>query len=156
MRYTSAGLPRHSASAVRCNSPPDRLFTSWSRMGSSLSGLSTSVLNWGCAYASAMLAHSRDRTDPSNEGEIICGLYDTVNPPRSGSGVPLGVSGLSSPARMRINVVFPVPFSPSITTIWESVNSPASMFSLNDGEPGLPESTCGRGGGGGRGGACLG
>ena len=29
-----------------------------------------------------------------------------------------------------MNVVFPVPFSPSITTIWESVNSPSTTVSL--------------------------
>ena len=38
-------------------------------------------------------------------------------------------SGSSLPASMRMNVVLPVPFSPSMTTISLSVNEPASMFS---------------------------
>ena len=39
---------------------------------------------------------------------------------------PVHPPGLSMPASMRMKVVLPVPFSPSITMISESVNSPAS------------------------------
>jgi len=42
---------------------------------------------------------------------------------------PESSSGLSIPASMRMKVVLPVPFSPSMTKISESVNSPASTSS---------------------------
>ncbi len=39
---------------------------------------------------------------------------------------------------MRMKVVLPVPFSPSMTTICESENSPFCTRSVNVGAPGLP------------------
>ncbi len=36
---------------------------------------------------------------------------------------------------MRMKVVLPVPFSPSMTTIWELENSPAATLSLKVEEP---------------------
>ena len=41
-------------------------------------------------------------------------------------------SGGSRPPSMRISVVLPVPFSPSITMISESVKSPDSTVSLKE------------------------
>ncbi|ELU16174.1 hypothetical protein CAPTEDRAFT_97664 [Capitella teleta] len=46
-------------------------------------------------------------------------------------------SGCRRPASILMNVVFPVPFSPNMTMISESVNSPASMDNLK--EPGFRE-----------------
>ena len=43
-------------------------------------------------------------------------------------------SGVSLPANILIKVVFPVPFSPNITTISESVNWPFSTFISNEPE----------------------
>ncbi|RKP17646.1 hypothetical protein ROZALSC1DRAFT_16140, partial [Rozella allomycis CSF55] len=41
-------------------------------------------------------------------------------------------SGCPIPASILIKVVFPVPFSPNITTISESEKDPDSISSLND------------------------
>ena len=56
-------------------------------------------------------------------------MYDTLNSGRSSAS---SSSGLMSPAMSRMNVVFPVPFSPSNTMISVSVNSPGSMCSVNE------------------------
>ena len=64
------------------------------------------------------------RTVPGKDGEMVCGLSDTLS-------VCLSVSSSGvSPASSRTNVVFPVPFSPSITMISESVNVPDCTESL--------------------------
>ena len=41
-------------------------------------------------------------------------------------------SGANLPASILINVVLPVPFSPNMTMISESVNCPPSIFSENE------------------------
>ncbi|KEQ72016.1 hypothetical protein M436DRAFT_49945 [Aureobasidium namibiae CBS 147.97] len=51
-------------------------------------------------------------------------------------GTLLVPSGFSAPASILQKVVFPVPFSPIMTRISESVNSPGSIFSLK------PEAGC--------------
>jgi len=81
------------------------------------------------------------RTVPWNFGEIFCGLYDTLScgtPSEAASSrspdssAATASSLLSSPAIMRINVVLPVPFSPNMTTISESVKVPSSTWSLKE------------------------
>lgn len=42
-------------------------------------------------------------------------------------GIPDESSGARRPANIRMKVVFPVPFSPNMTMISESLNSPAIM-----------------------------
>mmetsp|Transcript_28048 Transcript_28048/g.62556 ORF Transcript_28048/g.62556 Transcript_28048/m.62556 type:complete len:92 (-) Transcript_28048:1382-1657(-) len=84
MRYTSAGLPSERAMATRWSSPPDKNCTSWSMMGSIFMGFITSEMNCGWTYASRIRLCSSCRTDPSNLGEIFCGLYDTLS-----SGTPI-------------------------------------------------------------------
>ncbi|KAJ7712728.1 hypothetical protein B0H16DRAFT_1667418 [Mycena metata] len=91
------------------SSPPDSVLTSWSIRFSKLIGLSTSVWNWGCMNAALICLINSMRTVPGNFGEMSSG---------------------SSPARRRTNVVLPVPFSPSMTMISESVNVPPSTVSL--------------------------
>ncbi|KIY47434.1 hypothetical protein FISHEDRAFT_66131 [Fistulina hepatica ATCC 64428] len=113
--------------ATRCSSPPDRVFTSWSMMFSKLMGLSTSVWNCGCMNDCLIRLRSSMRTVPGNFGEIVCGLSDTENESFSVSS-----SGAVTPASMRTSVVFPVPFSPSMTMISESVKLPSSTVSLNE------------------------
>ncbi|KAF8889679.1 hypothetical protein BD779DRAFT_1611028 [Infundibulicybe gibba] len=64
------------------------------------------------------------RTLPGNLGEIVWGFRDTCS-------VCLSVSRSGvSPASRRTNVVFPVPFSPNMTMISESVKLPDSTVSL--------------------------
>ncbi|KXS17199.1 hypothetical protein M427DRAFT_97187, partial [Gonapodya prolifera JEL478] len=130
----SAGVPRHRQMATRCSSPPERAswrrvrrgtkLTDWSMMLSMLRGFSTSVLNCGCMNICLIRLRNNIRTDEnkftSNLGLIFCGLYDTC------------ISGMMAsppPAIIRMNVVLPVPFSPSMTIISESVNSPAAIKS---------------------------
>ncbi|ORY93438.1 hypothetical protein BCR43DRAFT_532409 [Syncephalastrum racemosum] len=86
-----------------------------------LRGLTTSVWNWGFRKAALIFFRNSMRTVPGNLGEIFWGLYETFN-----SGTFLSPSGLSRPAKRRMNVVLPVP----MTTISESVNSPAWTSSL--------------------------
>ncbi|PCH35058.1 hypothetical protein WOLCODRAFT_133703 [Wolfiporia cocos MD-104 SS10] len=100
--------------ATRCSSPPESVFTSWSRMGSRFMGFTTSVLNCGCINDALIRFNSSMRTVPGNDGEIVCGLSETES-------VCLSVSSSGvSPASRRMNVVLPIPFSPSITMISES------------------------------------
>mmetsp|Transcript_55696 Transcript_55696/g.136714 ORF Transcript_55696/g.136714 Transcript_55696/m.136714 type:complete len:299 (-) Transcript_55696:954-1850(-) len=127
IRYTCAGCPRHSVMAHRCASPPDRWRTSWSSRRSISSGFVTSVWNCGCEYASRILRANSCCTLPGNLGVIVCGLCDTRS---SGTSIDSS-SGFRLPASMRMNVVLPVPFWPSSTTICESLKSPASTVSLN-------------------------
>ncbi|EIN08179.1 hypothetical protein PUNSTDRAFT_113774 [Punctularia strigosozonata HHB-11173 SS5] len=84
-------------------------------------GFSTSVWNCGCMNAALICFNSSMRTVPGNFGEIVCGLSDTAS---CWAGLPS--SGSSTPARSRMNVVLPMPFSPSITMISESVNEEPS------------------------------
>ncbi|EJD39591.1 hypothetical protein AURDEDRAFT_71090, partial [Auricularia subglabra TFB-10046 SS5] len=127
MRYSETfGLPRHSTMATRCSSPPESVLTSWSMMPSRFIGLTTSVVNCGCMKAALICLSSSMRTVPGNLGEMVCGLSETAQACLSTS-----TSGVS-PASRRTNVVLPVPFSPSMTMISESVNSPASTVSLNE------------------------
>ncbi|KAJ7739837.1 hypothetical protein B0H16DRAFT_1324807, partial [Mycena metata] len=110
---------------IRCSdSPPDRVLTSWSIRFSKLIGLSTSVWNWGCMNAALICLINSMRTVPGNFGEMVCGFKDTWR-----FCLTVKSSG-SSPARRRTNVVLPVPFSPSMTMISESVNVPPSTVSL--------------------------
>ncbi|ROT36949.1 hypothetical protein SODALDRAFT_280794 [Sodiomyces alkalinus F11] len=118
----SAGMPRASTMATRCNSPPDRFLTSWSMKSSSLRGLTTSVWNWGDRKAALIFLKKSWRTVPSNLGVMVCGFMLMRI-----SGIWDLVSGLRAPASRRQKVVLPVPFSPIMTMISESVNSPASM-----------------------------
>ncbi|KAJ7491896.1 hypothetical protein FB451DRAFT_1336058 [Mycena latifolia] len=87
-------------------------------------GLSTSVWNCGCMNAALICLMSSMRTVPGNLGEIVCGLSDTCRL------CVTAVSSGGSPASSRTNVVLPVPFSPSMTMISESVNEPPSTVSL--------------------------
>ncbi|KAL1704834.1 hypothetical protein EV121DRAFT_204895 [Schizophyllum commune] len=119
-------MPNAMTIATLCSSPPDNVFTSWSMMFSKLIGFNTSVWNCGCMNACLMRFSSNIRTDPGNFGEIVCGFNETANCCFDSSS-----SGDSTPASMRTNVVFPVPFSPSMTMISESVKLPASTVSLN-------------------------
>lgn len=59
-------------------------------------------------------------------GDNICGFIDTLNFCSFARS-----SGISFPASSLTSVVFPVPFSPSMTMISESVNFPALTCSLN-------------------------
>ena len=117
----------HSVSATRCNSPPERFFTSLSKSCSMFMGFKTSDWNCGCKYASLIFLCSKSRTVDSNLGEIFWGLYETLNSGRSSIS---SSSGLMRPAMRRMNVVLPVPFSPRRTMISVSVKSPASTVSL--------------------------
>ncbi|EPQ52253.1 hypothetical protein GLOTRDRAFT_26061, partial [Gloeophyllum trabeum ATCC 11539] len=119
------GLPSASTIATRWSSPPESVFTSWSRIFSKFIGFTTSVWNCGCMNACFICFSSSIRTLPGNFGEIVCGLRLTLNVCRSTS-----TSG-ASPQSRRMNVVLPVPFSPSITMISLSVNEPPSTVSLN-------------------------
>jgi len=80
-------------------------------------GLQTSELNYGCEYVYYNLDIKSSLTDPSNFGVIFYGLYDTAI-----SGTPF--TPLSTPANNLINVVFPVPFSPNMTVIYDELNLP--------------------------------
>ncbi|EIM89140.1 uncharacterized protein STEHIDRAFT_129667 [Stereum hirsutum FP-91666 SS1] len=111
--------------ATLCSSPPDNVFTSWSMIGSKFIGLSTSVLNCGCMNAALICFNSNILTVLANFGLIVCGFKLTArlclaSSPASGT----------SPARRRTKVVLPVPFSPNMTMISESVKEPASTVSL--------------------------
>ncbi|KAI8870544.1 hypothetical protein GQ42DRAFT_122144 [Ramicandelaber brevisporus] len=119
----SAGLPRARVMATRCNSPPERVLTSWSSSLSMRSGLSTSVLNCGSRKATRILEKKSWWTVPSYVVLIFCGLSDTLS-----SGISWLPSGFSLPASSLMKVVLPVPFSPNMTMISESVNSPASTL----------------------------
>lgn len=66
------------------------------------------------------------RTVPGNLGLIFCGFMEMDI-----LGTFSLLSGGSTPASMRQNVVLPVPFSPIMTTISESVNSPFSILRWN-------------------------
>ncbi|EKM57565.1 uncharacterized protein PHACADRAFT_88964 [Phanerochaete carnosa HHB-10118-sp] len=123
-RYTLALLPSASTMATRWSSPPESVLTSWSMMFSRLIGLTTSVWNCGCMNAALICFRSSIRTVPGNLGEMACGLSETESSWRS-----VSTSGVS-PARRRTNVVFPMPFSPSMTMISESVKLPGSTVSL--------------------------
>ena len=151
-------LPRQRHRATLCNSPPERFTTSWSINCSIRSGFITSETNWGWVYASRIFWCSKCLTVDWNFGLIFWGLYETLNSGISASDPPSMLSGFNKPAwiitrtrwidmlknysdslrtkydqkntSIRINVVFPVPFSPSITIIWESVNSPSTTRSL--------------------------
>mmetsp|Transcript_9373 Transcript_9373/g.28173 ORF Transcript_9373/g.28173 Transcript_9373/m.28173 type:complete len:204 (+) Transcript_9373:2587-3198(+) len=127
MRYTSAGMPRHMVMATLCSSPPDRCCTSWSISSSIRMGFITSVMNWGCMYESRMRLCSRLRTVLVNLGLIFWGLYEMLKPGISTKWS----SGFSMPASSLMKVVLPVPFSPSITIISESVKAPSSTLSTN-------------------------
>ncbi|KAH9039175.1 hypothetical protein EDB84DRAFT_1587726 [Lactarius hengduanensis] len=109
-------LPSASTMATRWSSPPDSVLT--------YIGLTTSL--WNCAFMKAPLIcfNKSMRTVPGNLGEIVCGLSDTAM-----LCLSVGLSG-SSPARRRTKVVFPVPFSPSMTMISESVNVPSWTVNL--------------------------
>ncbi|EDR08215.1 uncharacterized protein LACBIDRAFT_250088, partial [Laccaria bicolor S238N-H82] len=122
----SLGIPKASTIATRCSSPPESVFTSWSIMFSKFMGFNTSVWNCGSMNACLICLSNSMRTVPGNLGEIVWGLSETdrVCLSASSSGV--------SPAKSRTKVVFPVPFSPNITIISESVKLPASTVSLND------------------------
>ncbi|KAJ4490244.1 hypothetical protein J3R30DRAFT_3653625 [Lentinula aciculospora] len=109
------GIPNAKTIATLCNSPPDNLI-----------GFNTSVWNCGCMKACLIRFNSNMRTVPGNLGDIVWGLRDTDKVCLS-----VSMSGVS-PASRRTNVVFPVPFSPSMTMISESVKEPASTVSLND------------------------
>mmetsp|Transcript_4730 Transcript_4730/g.14616 ORF Transcript_4730/g.14616 Transcript_4730/m.14616 type:complete len:194 (-) Transcript_4730:945-1526(-) len=122
----SATVPSASAMATRCSSPPERCITSWSMSASMLSGFITSETNCGWTYMSRIFLCSSARTDPSNFGEIFCGLYDTLS---SGTRVPSSASSI--PASIRMKVVLPVPFWPRSTRISESENLPGLISSLN-------------------------
>ncbi|EMD35425.1 hypothetical protein CERSUDRAFT_157173 [Gelatoporia subvermispora B] len=87
-------------------------------------GLMTSVLNCGCMNAALICLSKSMRTVPGNFGEIVWGLSDTES-----ACLSVSTSGVS-PASRRTNVVLPVPFSPNMTMISESVNEPASTVSL--------------------------
>ncbi|EED80729.1 predicted protein, partial [Postia placenta Mad-698-R] len=118
------GFPSASTMATRCSSPPDSVLTSWSRIGSRFIGFKTSVLNCGCIKAALMRFIRSMRTVPGKDGAIAWGLSDTAS-------VCLSVSSSGvSPASSRTNVVLPVPFSPSITIISESVKLPLCTVSL--------------------------
>ena len=117
-------IPSASTIATLCNSPPDSVFTSWSIIASKLIGFNTSVWNCGCMNACLICLSNSIRTVPGNLGEIVCGFKDTANDCLSVSS-----SGVS-PANRRTKVVLPVPFSPSMTMISESVKLPASTVSL--------------------------
>ncbi|KAJ3742732.1 hypothetical protein DFH05DRAFT_1536478 [Lentinula detonsa] len=86
-----------------------------------LIGFNTSVWNCGCMKACLIRFNSNIRTVPGNLGDIVWGLRDTDSVCLS-----VSISGVS-PASRRTNVVFPVPFSPSMTIISESVKEPASI-----------------------------
>ncbi|KAH9932883.1 uncharacterized protein B0H18DRAFT_1083130 [Fomitopsis serialis] len=119
MRYTDTfGLPSARTIATRWSSPPES-------DGSRFIGFMTSVLNCGCINATLMRFSSSILTVPGKLGEIVWGFSDTLSDcfAVSSSGV--------SPASRRTNVVLPVPFSPSMTMISESVNVPDSTVSLN-------------------------
>ncbi|KAK7207004.1 hypothetical protein BZA70DRAFT_234202 [Myxozyma melibiosi] len=116
----SAGWPSASTIATRCNSPPDKFWTSRSMRSSMRSGLQTSVWNWGSRNDERIFLKKSWRTVPWNFGEIFCGFMLTD---MAGSFLPL--SGSKLPASRRQKVVFPVPFSPIMTMISESVKSPA-------------------------------
>ncbi|RKP24129.1 hypothetical protein SYNPS1DRAFT_33272 [Syncephalis pseudoplumigaleata] len=73
-------------------------------------GLTTSV--WNCGWRKALLIFLR-----KSMRTLTCI-----------SGMRLSPSGCRAPASMRTNVVLPVPFSPSMTRISESVNSPPSIL----------------------------
>ncbi|RKP01443.1 hypothetical protein CXG81DRAFT_4803, partial [Caulochytrium protostelioides] len=120
----SAGVPRQTTMATRCSSPPESFCTSWSMMFSIWSGLTTSVWNCGCIKAPLMRCSSNMRTVRVVFGEMVCGLYDTLS-----SGTSTSSSGFSRPASMRMKVVLPVPFWPSMTRISESVNPPSQTVS---------------------------
>ncbi|ODV96682.1 hypothetical protein PACTADRAFT_25698, partial [Pachysolen tannophilus NRRL Y-2460] len=77
----------------------------------------------GCKKDAAILFKNNCLTVPVNFGAIFCGFIETFN---LGAFVPS--SGSMAPANNLQNVVFPVPFSPIITKISESLNSPASIF----------------------------
>lgn len=79
-----------------------------------LSGLSTSVLNWGWWNESRIFEWSRLRTEWGNLGEIFWGLYETLN------------SGIPEPA-----------FSPSPTSSPLAAASSSSGFS----NPAWPQAT---------------
>eukprot|EP01139_Manchomonas_bermudensis_P004965 Amastigsp_a174499_424.p4 type:complete len:121 gc:universal Amastigsp_a174499_424:1491-1129(-) len=113
--------------ATRWSSPPERVSTSLSMMSSIMSGFMTSVWNWGDMYVARIFCARSWATEPLNLGEIFCGLYETLSSGISSSET----SGLRSPASMRMNVVFPVPFSPSMTMISELEKSPDSIESRN-------------------------
>mmetsp|Transcript_83199 Transcript_83199/g.138807 ORF Transcript_83199/g.138807 Transcript_83199/m.138807 type:complete len:211 (+) Transcript_83199:194-826(+) len=126
-KYTSAGFPKANTMATRCSSPPEIFWISWSMISSKCRGFSTSVLNCGCRMASRILVCSSALTVPWNLGEMVWGFTLIIS-----SGMLIfSSSGLIIPASSRMNVVFPVPFSPSNTTISESVNSPGSTVNLN-------------------------
>ncbi|KAI5818758.1 hypothetical protein BZA77DRAFT_332610 [Pyronema omphalodes] len=99
--------------ATRCNSPPDKCLTSWSMKSSILRGLK----------AARTFLRRSSRTVPGNLGLIFWGFMeiDILGTLR----VP---SGCSAPASILQKVVFPVPFSPIMTIISESVKSPASTL----------------------------
>ncbi|KAF8524286.1 hypothetical protein BU17DRAFT_42962, partial [Hysterangium stoloniferum] len=80
----------------------------------------------GCIKACLICLSSNIRTVPGNFGEIVWGFKDTARDILS-----VSISGALTPASSRTNVVFPVPFSPNMTIISESVNSPASTVNLN-------------------------
>ncbi|KAI9502389.1 hypothetical protein BX070DRAFT_193224, partial [Coemansia spiralis] len=123
----SAGCPSARTSATRCSSPPESFCTSLSIMLSMFIGLTTSVWNCGCMNIDWIFLSRSIRTVPLNLGAIICGLYDTLS---CGMSTSSPWSGFCLPASMLISVVLPVPFSPSKTTICESVNEPCWTVSL--------------------------
>ncbi|KAF8867116.1 hypothetical protein BDZ45DRAFT_700103 [Acephala macrosclerotiorum] len=93
---------------------------------SSFRGLTTSVWNWGSRKAVLIFLKKSCRTVPSNFGVIFWGFMLTFIP-----GTFWLPSGFKAPARSLQKVVLPVPFSPIMTMISESVKSPDSMLSLN-------------------------
>mmetsp|Transcript_8518 Transcript_8518/g.25286 ORF Transcript_8518/g.25286 Transcript_8518/m.25286 type:complete len:224 (-) Transcript_8518:870-1541(-) len=123
MRYRFAGEPRQSTKATLCNSPPLSCFTLRSKIGSISMGRATSAWNWGCVSASPIFASRRSRTVPLKWVVRLCGLYDTFNSGKPSSSFKL--SGLRSPASIRMNVVLPVPFCPNITRISLRAKPPA-------------------------------
>ncbi|ODQ78910.1 hypothetical protein BABINDRAFT_172165 [Babjeviella inositovora NRRL Y-12698] len=111
----SAGTPSAKTMATRCNSPPDKCWTSWSMIPSIFNGLTTS--------ATLIFFKNNWRTVPGNFGAIFCGFMETFI-----FGAVLPSSGEIAPANNLQKVVLPVPFSPIMTMISESVKSPAWIF----------------------------
>ena len=109
--------------ATLCNYPPERDCTFKSNKSYKFNGFVTSEANFGWSHNYFSLSYNNYLTVPPNFGWIYCGFTETSKVGKS----PL--ASLSLPANILINVVLPVPFYPSITTICELLKYPCSTSS---------------------------
>ena len=80
------------------------------------------TISWGCMWGKWFLIMYAVIADTRACRDAIAWYSRSHLPPESGCILP---------ANIRMNVVFPVPFSPNITMISESVNSPGAIVSSN-------------------------